>query len=41
MVKEALIMLALYMYFNGTGNWGGETTYLHLLVILTVQDNAC
>ena len=24
-VKSALRMLALYMYFNGTGIWGGET----------------
>ena len=24
-VKLALRMLALYMYFNGTGIWGGET----------------
>ena len=26
-VKSALRMLALYMYFNGTGIWGGETMY--------------
>ena len=25
MVKSALRMLALYMCFNGTGIWGGET----------------
>ena len=24
-VKSALRMLALYMYLNGTGIWGGET----------------
>ena len=24
-VKSALRMLALYMYFNGTGIWGAET----------------
>ena len=28
-VKSALRMLALYMYFNGTCIWGGETTYTH------------
>ena len=28
MVKSALRMLALYMYFNGTGIWGGETLWL-------------
>ena len=26
-VKSALRMFALYMYFNGTGIWGGETTW--------------
>ena len=25
MVKSDLRMLALYMYFNGFGIWGGET----------------
>ena len=28
MVKSDLILLALYMYFNGTGIWGGETIFI-------------
>ena len=27
-VKSALRMLALYMYFNRTGIWGGETIFV-------------
>ena len=33
MVKSDLRMLALYMYFNWTGIWGGETLSLTLLYI--------
>ena len=31
MVKLALRMFALYMCFNGTGIWGGETSYYQVL----------
>ena len=29
MVKSACGIEAVYMCFNGTGIWGGETTYTH------------
>ena len=32
-VKSALRMLALYMYFNGTGIWGGETLWSGLTTL--------
>ena len=32
MVKSACGIEAVYMCFNGTGIWGGETTILYLLI---------